>query len=386
VVGALHAGSAVAVTIGKRIPSLDGMRALSIALVLAAHLSGTRHFFSTATLQPLGDLGNLGVRTFFVISGFLITRLLLLELEKTRRISLKAFYARRFLRIFPAFYAFIAVVSILAPLGFVQLDRSDVVHAVTYTMNYHSTENFIVFHLWSLSVEEQFYLLWPVTLVLLGLRRSVWALAVVLFIVPVIRLAIYVRFPGQEELIRMSFQTVCDALATGCLLAIALPTVLRSERLRQALRSPFIAALPAAVLIANVQTNHPKAFFVLCIPFMNVAIAVLIARYVQWPDLPAARILNTRPLVAIGIASYSLYLWQQLFLIQFRPPQSPLQVFPLNLMMAVLCAAVSYACIEKPFLRLKGRFEPVARSRPASVALGRDDASAVTDRGLQPAG
>ena len=74
--------------------------------------------------------------------------------------------------------------------------------------------------------------------------------------------------------------------------------------------------------IANLQGNHPKVFSLVCIPFMNVAIALLIARYVQCSDLPAGRVLNSKPFVAVGVASYSLYLWQQLFLIQSRSPQS----------------------------------------------------------------
>src|SRR2546425_10051183 len=97
----------------KRIPSLDGLRALSISLVLVAHLAGTHHFFTTQAVAQLGDLGNLGVRMFFVISGFLITKLLLVELDRTQRISLKAFYIRRLLRIFPAFYVFIIIASLL---------------------------------------------------------------------------------------------------------------------------------------------------------------------------------------------------------------------------------------------------------------------------------
>jgi peptidoglycan/LPS O-acetylase OafA/YrhL len=350
-----------------RIPSLDGLRAISIALVLTTHLAGSRHFLSADTVAHAGDLGNLGVRVFFVISGYLITRLLLIELGKTRTISLRAFYARRFLRIFPAFYVFVAVLTVLAAVGFLDMDRSDFVHAVTYTMNYHVTEHFAVRHLWSLSVEEQFYLLWPVTLALLGVRRSLWALVGVLAAVPVIRLVLYSAIPGHDELIRTSFETVCDALATGCVLAIVMPRLSGQAWFTRLVRHPLFALLPAAIVLANLQSGHPKAFFLVCIPFMNVAIAVLIARYIEHPDLPAARVLNTRVFVTIGIASYSLYLWQELFLIQFRPPQSMVQVFPLNLLMAMACAAGSYLLVEQPFLRLKGRFTAWARSSSRST-------------------
>jgi peptidoglycan/LPS O-acetylase OafA/YrhL len=88
---------------------------------------------------------------------------------------------------------------------------------------------------------------------------------------------------------------------------------------------------------------------------MNVVIALAISRYVLLPGLIGSRLLNARPLVAIGVMSYSLYLWQQLFLIQFRPPGSVLQTFPANLVAASACAAMSYWMVEKPFLRLKQR-------------------------------
>ena len=85
----------------RRIPSVDGLRAISIGFVLFGHLAGTSNFFPRSTFAPLGDFGNLGVRVFFVISGFLITFLMLDEIEATGTVSLKLFYLRRTLRIFP---------------------------------------------------------------------------------------------------------------------------------------------------------------------------------------------------------------------------------------------------------------------------------------------
>jgi peptidoglycan/LPS O-acetylase OafA/YrhL len=116
------------------IPSLDGLRAISIAFVLLAHLSGTRHLPDSHWLRALGEFG---VRVFFIISGYLITTILLEELSRAGSISLPRFYFRRTLRLFPAAYFLIGVTAALAATGVVSLDRRDIILAVTYTMNYN---------------------------------------------------------------------------------------------------------------------------------------------------------------------------------------------------------------------------------------------------------
>ena len=136
-----------------RIPSLDGLRAISIILVLLAHLSGTRHFVKSGVFEIYG---NVGVRIFFVISGYLITLLLLKEHERTATISLRDFYIRRAYRILPAAYVFMLPVILWYARS---LNRVTILAAVTYTSNYIHVGNWILGHLWSLSVEEQFYLL-----------------------------------------------------------------------------------------------------------------------------------------------------------------------------------------------------------------------------------
>lgn len=348
---------------GRRIPSLDGLRAISILLVFVGHLAGTRHFFSSAAIAHLGDLGNLGVRTFFVISGFLITGLLIGERAERGRISLKAFYMRRVLRIFPAFYAFIGVVAILTLAGFVTNDRRDFLHALTYSMNYEATsDNFSLRHLWSLSVEEQFYFMWPMTLALLGAARGSMVLAAVLAFVPMLRLGLFHLVPGYEAYVMTAFESVCDALAAGALLAIVLPKIKDRRWFRAIVASSAFPILFLVVFVANVQTEHPHLFWLVAIPVMNVSIALIVARYVECPDLPFGRALNTRALAAVGTISYSLYLWQQLFLVQWRTPGSILQEFPLNIVCVFACGIASYTLVEQPFLRLKRRFEP-ARMR-----------------------
>ncbi len=237
---------------------------------------------------------------------------------------MKAFYIRRVLRIFPAFYVFIVFATLLAGIGFATIDRRDVIYAVTYTMNYHAnySENFSLRHLWSLAVEEQFYLLWPLTLAILMPLRATRVLVGVVLVVPILRVALYRFMPGYENIADTGFEGVCDALATGCLLAIAMPRLVRMDSFNRFVLGPLFPVLFAAVFVANKQRDHPKFFWLLCVPFMNVTLALTVLRYVEAPFLPLGRLLNRQPLVSIGVLSYSLYLWQQLLLIQSRPVTS----------------------------------------------------------------
>jgi len=137
----------------KRIPSLDGLRAISIALVIVGHWV-SRHYGSAVALS----YANLGVRIFFVISGYLITTLLIKEHSKTSTISLGDFYVRRAYRILPAAMAFMLPVFVVYGS---QLRWYHMAAALVYVANFDPLRPWFLGHLWSLSVEEQFYFLWP---------------------------------------------------------------------------------------------------------------------------------------------------------------------------------------------------------------------------------
>src|SRR5947209_3439497 len=141
----------------RRIPSLDGLRAISITLVMLSHLLKWKHI----SVAVLGAYGSLGVFIFFVLSGYLITNLLLREYQRTSTISLRDFYLRRAFRIFPAAFVFLVVVIVLYRH---QMTWFHVAAAVLYVANMDITRPWIFGHLWSLSIEEQFYLLWPFAL------------------------------------------------------------------------------------------------------------------------------------------------------------------------------------------------------------------------------
>jgi peptidoglycan/LPS O-acetylase OafA/YrhL len=185
----------------RRIPSLDGLRAISILAVMLGHAQGTRGFPDNPVLHLFGDTGNLGVRVFFVISGFLITSLLLAEQERNGRISLRVFYLRRALRICPACYVYIIVIGVLGAVGAVEVRKGDLVFAATYTNNFVADRSWVLGHLWSLAVEEQFYLLWPAMLCLGGRRRAVIGAIAVVAVSPLLRISAWYLLPEHRGIV-----------------------------------------------------------------------------------------------------------------------------------------------------------------------------------------
>jgi peptidoglycan/LPS O-acetylase OafA/YrhL len=345
----------------RRIPSLDGLRAVSIAFVLCAHLSGTTGF----PRLPVGlgeSLAGFGVRVFFVISGLLITSLLLDETSRTGTVSLPHFYLRRTLRIFPPCYAYVLVIAAAAALGWVELRRFDLLAALTYTTNYHHDRAWYLAHTWSLAVEEQFYLLWPLLMKLMGPGRAAYVAVGTVMAAPLVRLGVLTAAPSLAPGIGETFPTVADAIATGCLLACYRPLLARPAVdgvLRGKLFWPVLA-----LVLAVAHVPGPRFEFLIGHTLMNVGIALLIERVMRAPGTLAGRVLDTRPMVFVGALSYSLYLWQQPFL--NRHADHAINVFPWNLLLVAAAALCSYHVVERPALRFRARLE--RRMRAAAVS------------------
>jgi peptidoglycan/LPS O-acetylase OafA/YrhL len=335
----------------KKIPSLDGLRAVSIVFVVVSHLSRTRGFPNFPFLaHAFFTYGYFGVRIFFVISGFLITSLLLQEKDRTGRISLREFYVRRAYRILPAAYAYMLVVTLFF---WHVLPRIDILCAYTYLTNYilHNTWN--LGHLWSLSVEEQFYILWPL-LMAAYFHKRVQIVVGAIILGPLFRLFVGgLDAAGIAHLSGNVFPSVQDALATGCLLALIRPKVdTWSATIDRWI--PWIAALtlvlPPLRIARGVQPLFTETL-------MNVGIALCIHHCIR----KRYRWLNVAPVMWLGTLSYSLYLWQQVFLNYHS--MSPLAAFPLNIMCALTMACACHYGVEKPFLRLRDN-----RTRRRSVS------------------
>lgn len=334
--------------IAVRIPSLDGLRAVSISMVLVGHALFSYHGKHGAEWSYLGN-GDLGVSIFFVISGFLITALLLREFEKSGDISLRHFYLRRALRILPPFYAFLLAVLIVWHLGWIASDWRSWSSSLFFLRDYMLSGDWYTGHSWSLSIEEQFYLLWPAALVFLGRRRGLGLALALIAASPVVRVISH-KFWNHGNLDAFMFHMRMDGLMMGCALAIV-----HSEtwfaRAWKRIERPAVALCSLVFLcgISPALSRRFAGYYRMPVGYTldNAAIAYLLFYLVRNPLSIGGRILNWRPMVHLGVLSYSLYLWQQLFL-------GPGIAHPiLGIFCALACSEISWHIVERPSLKLR---------------------------------
>jgi peptidoglycan/LPS O-acetylase OafA/YrhL len=281
----------------ERIPALDGWRGVAIVLVMIDHLqSGLLGHYWRPWLQS----GQHGVTLFFVLSGYLITGNLL-----SRQQSLKSFYMRRLFRLMPVAWAYILFLLIVHHAFPAQtLSFKEVLACVFFYRNYLAKEGILTGHFWSLSIEEQFYLLWPTVLFLAGPRKAKWSLAGVALAVALFRLT---HWDAYDKLwVAFRTEVRADALCVGCLLALALHSTDVSRLIAK--WAARMAPLAGAVLLVCI-------FRFAWLPPLteSVAITVLLGATILRPHNVMARILALRPLAWLGTISYSFYVWQQFF-------------------------------------------------------------------------
>lgn len=360
------------------VPTLDGWRAISVLAVIYFHClqNGIRpeSFWGRIAIRA-----HVGVDVFFAISGFLICGKLLRELRESGTISLKKFYLRRCFRIFPAVWAYLAVLAVLTSLGWVASNRWEFGSTVFFLRNYFPLYKGVIFgvytaQFWSLAVEEHFYLLWPVTLLLLGpkLRRIGWVALVAAVAVfawrTVDQLHGWLTPFGTD--VNAKTDTRIDALLWGCLVAIVYPYVaakLKDSSLRRNLWIPVCLAVLVTIFLRNI----PGGSLIKAILFPAMIMCTVIS-----PKSILGRFLELPVLRWIGRLSYSIYIWQQLTEFRTDIPNSPirlLQHFPYNIPAVFLLASASYYLIERPMTRLGHRL-----TSPRVVPTAQEDSILIT--------
>jgi peptidoglycan/LPS O-acetylase OafA/YrhL len=356
-------------------PALDGIRGISIVLIMLVH--------STLFLVPeyagmYVPGGFIAVDVFFVLSGFLITSILMHEWERRRTISLRKFYARRALRLFPALWAVMIVhlVYTLVMHDPLRHELRGLVVIFLYVGNYSWKFGVIapdaLGQTWSLAVEEQFYLVWPLALIaLIRLRNrrvtiaAFWSLVVVAF---VFRLVLWnVGVPWYKVYVQTGARF--DTLMIGALFAYLLHTGWRPPR-----RISLYGAGGALFLAIVTATAHPEdgwryngGYTLIALASGLVILAALDHRSVM------GRVLSVRPLRLLGRLSYSLYLWHVFVFIAVHraaPTQSTLVRLLAGFGITGLASTFSFYVIESPFLRRKARLHPEERSSPGAIDRG----------------
>lgn len=342
---------------------LDGLRAVAVFLVIFYHAG-------------LPSPGGLGVLMFFVISGFLITWLLLKENAKRRDVSLRGFYTRRAMRIFPAFYGYAALLLGLLLVTHRPVIWSQAAAALLYYNDYYQAilgdPNTGFSHTWSLSVEEQFYLAWPL-LFLWGRNRPAQLARVLtggIVAVWVYRAVLKYGFHVWQGYFYEAFDTRADQLLLGCLFAVLLWTGKWARVWVAVCGVPQFLAVTGALVVSVLVESRMGAEYrdVFGFPIDTVLVALMLVQLISLRDHAAVAWMQAAPVRYLGRISYSLYLYQQLVLPVVESAlrrYDPAVRVSVAVALVVGTASASFYLIEKPFLLLKDRMAAALLRRAA---------------------
>jgi peptidoglycan/LPS O-acetylase OafA/YrhL len=350
------------------VPALDGLRAVAVLVVMAQHATWVTG-------------GAVGVYVFFALSGYLITSLLLSEHRARGTIDLARFYRRRALRLLPVLVALVLVVTAYARWAPDPLRQERTLDDTPWVLAYGSNWARIYGedgalglykHTWSLAVEEQFYLLWPLLLIAaLAIHCRSRSVALVALLGVGLSLATRFSLPyGDDSYARIynGLDTQGCFLLMGCCLAAVLHASSGNRSLRLLIRRvlgvlfwPMVAVLAASVWLIPHMTDSPALR--LLAAALVVACTVVVGHVAVQGSAGVARVLSWRPLTEIGKRSYGLYVWHYpIFLVASHELDGSDWKRPVQFGLSLAAAWASYRYLEKPFLRLKARSDQRAQT------------------------
>jgi peptidoglycan/LPS O-acetylase OafA/YrhL len=354
-------------------PTLDGWRAIAILMVIVSHAGGGLFLvggrYANPALYTVCTYGRFGVDLFFGISGLLICGRLLDEIRKTGGISLGSFYIRRAFRILPPAIAYLVIIGLLAIAGVIVVTPGEWLSSLFFSRNYIVIPaGWYTEHFWSLAVEEHFYLIWPAALLTLGSARRRRLIPMIAIAVAIWRVIDFHFFHDQiwpgvlSDNIYQRTDTRFDSLLWGCWIAMIASVPAYRAALIRHFSGLAIGGL-LIVLIGCIVFDPP-----LKMAWVSFLVPIILVSTVLNPAPLFCRILEASLMRWIGRISYSLYIWQQLFLGEWarQPPLGRIQEWPLNIVATFICAAISYYLLERPLITighsLAARFE--ARQKP----------------------
>jgi peptidoglycan/LPS O-acetylase OafA/YrhL len=339
----------------KHFKGLDGIRCLSIVAVMYFHFTGAD-----------GRLGILGVDLFFILSGFLITTLLLRERENTGEINLKLFWVRRALRIFPIYYGFIFAQLVIFKVVSVDQTLIDEFYKnlpafLTFTNNWFvhlSPDTKVVFyHAWSLAAEEQFYLFWPLLLVFASSTKRLISIPAILILIDIL-----FTYLTKNQVLNLTqngtaiITSLQPAICLGVIAAIIMHHQKSFNVLSRLLNpkvTPILSAVIAVILIIYKFPNF----------IIHVILTLFLLSVIFNRDKITSSILNFRPVIYIGQISYGMYIFHMaafnaISMMVFPSlSSSSYQVVVTSFLFTILVATASFYLYEKPFMSLKTKFQ-----------------------------
>ena len=320
--------------------------------------------FSTWVYQIIGFIklffnGSLGVNVFFVISGFLITTLLLKENAEKGTISLTNFYLRRILRIWPAAYLYLFVVILIN--FYLKLHISHLYIAATalFMVNFQFLDKYkspLISHYWSLSVEEQFYFIFPF-IIKNNFKAFLLFISFIVFILPVIISIQFLYLPINSGILFAitHYFIKFQAISVGCLFSIICLKGIITKELFGKLNPLIMKILITIAIFALYHTDavSPSSIYINLV--ISLFVALLLVLNLFFTDDYFYKFLNLKLVAKIGVLSYSIYIWHLLILNNKVFP-TYISAFPQNIVVILAVAVMSYYLWEKKFLNLKKRF------------------------------
>lgn len=334
---------------GQYVPALDGLRGVAITIVLLSHfVSG---FFP----------GGFGVTLFFFISGYLITGLMIDEFDRNGTVAISSFYMRRFLRLAPALIMMVCLTSISCWIAFEKTSTAEIFAAVFYYINY-----FIILggamplpfaQLWSLAIEEHYYLVFPLVFSLTWKNQRQFLIGLILLCSTILAWRYFLVEHGADETrVHIATDTRIDSILFGAILAVAVKSASNWTTVYGPLWfAGGLALLVSSFVIRNAEFRETLRYSLQGMALIPIVYAVLFSQRFKF----ARSVLEFAPLVWIGKLSYSLYVWHYAvipFAAKLIPTTNPVAHAAINILASLLMAILSFYLVERYFLALRNKF------------------------------
>ncbi len=344
------------------IRGLDGLRALAIIFVVQTHL----HLLKNIDLKEFSLLihGTVGVKIFFVISGFLITNSFIFETQRKEKLSIRNFYIRRTIRLFPLYFLCLFILTLLIIFGInIGNNQYSIPFAWFYSYNFVPKIFYagVLGHTWALAVMEQFYLFWPIVFYRFSKNKKMLLFGCTLYLVICYEIHLMLINSSLNDQFFISRWLI--PASAGIIVGVFFS--LLNNQFQQNRFYNFLVKSKISLILSILLYSGP-ILFVEYLGYMNVSYLMLIGIGIgiAWicnnQSSFLVNILESIPFKYIGIMSYSIYIWQGFFL-STGPYRSPGQVWPPNqstgFILLVITVPFSYYCIEKKFLRYKSFFK-----------------------------